>query len=245
MSFFEMPSKAEWNNIETTKWPSVLEELDDLFAYDIHPENSPQKFAARLAMTSWEIDLMNRLRHTRWTYVFITHIYGKGIPDDEWIRSPAPGEIATKYFPSFEHEHHIRKATFDYFIDIFFFKLYSCLDTLGHVLINMYDIELKGKPNFHRAVDGLKIIRPSLHAKLTLVIESDDFKEIKSLRHVATHNEALGGVNSFVNKISPNHFTFGAGKYITSSEIIRSVENAKVVLERIFKLMLEQVAIDK
>lgn len=239
-----MPSPGEWNDIEVNHWPSMLEELDSIFKYDVHPANSQAKAAARMSMWSWEIDLMNRLRDTRWTYAFLRHIHGKGIPDDEWIRDPGPGEWATTYFPNLTEEHHLRKATFDYFVEIYFFKLYSCLDTLGHVLTHMYDIQLKTKPDFHRAVEGLKSIRPDLHRMLQAIIDSDEFKELKELRHGATHNEALGGVNSFVNKVSRNHVTFGAGKYITSREMMTKVDASKIILERIFNAVLHQVEKD-
>ena len=90
----------------------------------------------------------------------LTFLYGKGFPDDPWKSDPGPGEFATTYFPAFVHDDHIRKAKFDYFVDIFFFKAYSSLDTLGHLLIHIFDIQLKAKPDFHQAVEALRTSRP-------------------------------------------------------------------------------------
>lgn len=245
MSFFELPSTDEWNNIEVNQWPSLFEELEEIFDYDVHPENSPAKSAAYLLKTTWFIDLVNRLRHARWSYVVVTSLYQKGIPDEEWRRDPGPGEWATTYFPNFTHDDHIRKAQFDYFVDIFFFKAYSSLDTLGHLLIHVFDVQLKSKPDFHQVVNALKAIRPQLYGDLTIIITSDAFKKFKRFRHGATHNESLGGINSLAERVSPNHVTFGTGSYISSLEIFDTVQTSVQLLVEIFKAIDKQISFNR
>ena len=240
-----MPSVDEWNEIEGT-FPEIIEEIDEVFSsYDVHPENSRAKKAAYYSKLQWSIDLVNRLRHARWSYVMVMYLSGIGIPDEVWKKAPDQGEFAMTYFPNFTNEDSVRKAQFDYFADCFFFKLYSSLDTLGHLLIAIYDVRLTGKPDFHRVLGGLKSIRPELHSRLTALINSEDFAELKELRHDSTHNEALGSVNSFANQLSTNHITSGAGKYITSSEIVESVKNSIKVLVELLTAVRDQLLADR
>lgn len=214
-----MPTTEEWRDTEQAYSFDKLKILQDDFIYVVHPENSFAAVGESGSLGTWKNHLINRLIQTRWSYVIVLFNFNKGIPDDVWKISPGRKGQTREYFPYFENHHHVIKAQFDYFADMFYFKLYSCWDTVGHLLNIMYDLKIN-KVDFIKAINKLAKVRPDLHKNLHDIIDSEDFKDMKIFRNGTTHNELLGDIHSIVNKVEDNFFTIGSGIYVSSKVIM-------------------------
>ncbi len=198
---FDVPTKEEYKNlIDAYPFNESIICLDS-FRYTVHSENSIELLYASNQIQTWQIHLANRMYQTRWSWVLLNHLFNKGIPDEEWYISPGRSGSSIEYFPHFEKNHHLIKAQFDYFSDIFYYKLFSAWDTLGHILNEMYDLDVK-RVDFHKAVEALKDTRPTLHSNLSNLKESEDFQKMREFRHSSTHNELVGNIGSGMAKVS-------------------------------------------
>lgn len=225
---FELPTPAEYNAICEEFPCDELDISDDDFSIFINPDEF-RRFGDKSALGTWQVHLQNRIYQTRTSFVMMKFLFHKGIPDRRWYAAGERGGI--KYFPDFERADHLRKAQFDYFADVYFLKLYSCLDSLGHILNLCYDLRIK-KPDFHRSLDKLAVANPELHAELETIKNSEEFQAFRQLRNGVAHNELPGHVTGFVHRVSENEFTLGAGHYTSTSEIVSVGENAlKAFLE--------------
>jgi hypothetical protein len=106
---------------------------------------------------------------------------------------------------------------FDYYADIFYYKLFSVWDNLGHLLNIQYDLQIK-RANFLSVVKKLESFNHELWLKLQAVRDSADFATMTRLRHAITHNELPGHIGSSIRK-TKDGFTFGGGDYTPSAEI--------------------------
>jgi len=220
--FFEFPTADEWRNLQDTYPFDRLELSEDHFRYTANPQGSMESFYAGSEIQTWTLHLKNRLIQTRWSYIFLMFHFTNGIPDDEWFISPGKNGESIQYYPHFEQKDHLTKAQFDYYADIFYYKLFSAWDTLGHILNVLYELGID-KPTFNEAVRKLEPVKPVLHTKLKSIIDSDDFVRMRDFRHNITHNHLPGNIGSSVRKVSPSHFTFGGGSYTPSGLVQANV----------------------
>ena len=241
--FFEFPTADEWRRLQDSYPFDKLEVSEDHFRYSAHPQGSIKRFYPVSEIQTWTLHLQNRLIQTRWSYIFLMFHFTKGIPDDEWFISPGKNGESIQYYPHFEQRDHFTKAQFDYYADIFYYKLFSALDTVGHVLNVLYELEID-KPTFNEAVKKLKAVKPELHTKLKSIVDSDDFVKMREFRHNITHNHLPGHIGSSVRKVSSNHFTFGGGSYTPSGLVQANVIKSLDLFATILATIKEQTAID-
>jgi hypothetical protein len=241
--FFEFPTADEWRKLQETYPFDKLELSQDYFRYTLNPHGSIESFYAGSEIQTWTLHLQNRLIQTRWSYIFLMFHFTKGIPDDEWFISPGKNGESIQYYPHFEEKDHFTKAQFDYYADVFYYKLFSAWDTLGQILNVLYELEI-AKPTFNEAVKKLKPLKPALHAKLKSILNSDDFLKMRALRHDITHNHLPGHIGSSVRKVSPTHFTFGGGSYTPSGAVQANVISALDMFADTLAAIKEQTAID-
>lgn len=244
---FNIPTKEEYQNI-MEDYPfeeSIL--LLENFQYTSYPEGDMEGFFASSQIFTWHIHLKNRMYQVRLSWVILNHLFDQGIPDDEWWISPSKdGESSVEYFPHFKEEHYLIKAQFDYFSDIFYYKIFSAWDTLGHILNNMYGLNIK-RADFYKAVQELKNVRPDLYSNLNELIKSEDFEKMRGFRHSITHNELIGNISSGVGKISGSGvsgLTFGVGDYTTSAQIKENADKSLKLLTQTIEFIKEQAQTD-
>ena len=135
------------------------------------------------------------------------------------------------------------KAQFDYYADIFYYKLFSAWDTLGHLLNVTYELEVD-RASFDKAVRKLEKVKPTLHSKLKSITDSADFKKMRDLRHNITHNLLPGHIGSFVRRVSKNMVTFGGGSYTPSAQIKENALKSLDLFAEALEAIKEQTAID-
>jgi hypothetical protein len=240
---FDSPTKEEYKEI-IKDYPFDESTLGDKnFSYTVHREGSLDGFHAGQQLSTWDTHLKNRMYQTRFSWIYLTFLFNKGIPDDEWYISPGRSGASVEYFPHFEERHYLIKAQFHYFVDVFYYKFFSAWDNLGHILNHMYGLGID-RVDFRKAVKGLKQKRPDLHTKLNSLIQSDDFTKMIEYRHSSTHNELIGHVGSVSTKVSENEYSLGVGKYIPTAMIKENTDKSLLLFMNAITFIGEQVQID-
>jgi Cthe_2314-like HEPN len=239
--FFEFPTKDEWRQLESSYPFKQLWISEDDFQYTNNPDGSIENFFAGSEIRTWAVHLQNRLIQVRWSYVLSMFHFNKGIPDERWFISPGKKGQSIEYYPNFEEADHFVKAQFDYYVDVFYYKLFSAWDTLGHLLNVTYELEIE-RADFYKAVRKLKVIRPVLYSKFKKIMDSADFKKMREFRHNITHNHLLGHIGSSVRKVSKNHITFGGGSYTPSAQVKENMAKSLDLLVETLEAIKEQSA---
>jgi Cthe_2314-like HEPN len=233
---FELPAPAEWNEVEKDYPTEELQIQPNDFDF-ILITGGLDRFADDVSLSSWINYLSSRMIQTRWSWVIMMYTYKKGIPDDKYFKAGQKGGL--EYWPDFEKNDRLLKAQFDYFSDVFFFKFYSCLDTIGCILNIIYDLELP-RQNLFLAAKKLNV-RPQLQLKLKKIVKSPEFNAIRLLRNSITHLKAPGDIGSPVTKVSEGFFTVGAGEYTNSKTIITEAETAVRILVDVMRVIREEI----
>lgn len=222
--FFEYPSRDDWEKLVKTL---PLEKLRINLSDFEKRGNSPNHFVDSIEIDTWTMHLSHRLADICKSYVMLMYYYNKGIPDDEWYISPGRKGESIQYFPHFEKEHFYAKDQFDYYADMFYYKIFSAWDTIGHVLNVLDDLGIKEKNvSFNLAVKKLEEKNLNLYNNLKELKGDPNFKEAKRLRHDITHNYLPGSVGSGIKRPSNNTITYGVGSYTPSKKIKDNVIKA-------------------
>ena len=231
----EFPTQSEWRNLLLAYPYKQLEISEEDFRYAGHPAGNIEYFTANHQIFIWAVHLQNRIAQTVWSHALVNYFFNKGIPDDEWFLSPGRQGQSIEYFPHFSERDHEVKMMFDYYADIFYYKLFSCWDNVGHLLNLQYDLEIK-RTTFHSALEKLQTVNNSLWLRLQPIRDSSDFQIMKELRHNVTHNELPGHIGSGIGK-QADGFTFGGGDY-TQSKVITANSVASLDL---FKIAMDEI----
>lgn len=241
--FYEFPTKEEWLTLVKSYPFENLEVPERIFKYNGDPNDTISKVWSGPEIFSWIEHLENRLAQVRWSYVMTMFYFSKGIPDDEWFISPGRDGVSIEYFPHFSEKDHYIKSFFDYFADVFYYKLFSAWDTLGHLLNVTYELGLD-RASFDKAFKKLKSIKPVLFANLNLIVNDPNFYKMRELRHNITHNHLPGHIGSTVRRVSKNMVTFGGGSYTPSALIKENMSRSLDLFAETLKAIEEQNAID-
>src|SRR6266508_1058489 len=157
MSVLDFPTDKDWERIyQESLCTKFLSQLDPLLR-SIKPGGGIRNFTRIIEIRQLVWQLRYREADVTKSFVLLRYYFEKGIPDDEWHKSPGEDESSIQYYPNFEEKHFVIKDWFDYYSDTFYHKLFSAWDTIGHVL-NVY-FALGIKPErvyFPNAVSELK-----------------------------------------------------------------------------------------
>lgn len=235
-----VPTKEEWNEIATTFPVGKLQVNVNDFQSSVSQSIAPRHIFKEIETMHWARHLQHRIADVWTSYIMVMFYYNMGIPDDEWSVAGERGGI--KYFPHFEARHYDIKAQFDYYTDIFYYKMFSVLDTIGHLLFVMYELELKGKerPSFASAVNKLKDIRPNLHNGLSSIMKQPDFTIARRFRNDITHNFQPNTLGSSVRLVNKNMITFGGADYVPSSAFKENVFQSLHLIVKILEIIKQQ-----
>jgi hypothetical protein len=107
-----------------------------------HDKKDYVGFEKSMKLEQWELELENRWTGVVKSYLLLMFYFEKGIPDWEWTIQDGPAIV---YFPHFEEEHFHIKDWFDYFSDVFYYKLFSSLDIVSHILNIWFDVGIKNQ----------------------------------------------------------------------------------------------------
>lgn len=216
---FEFPTKDDWKRIESS-FPIRQCNLEES-KFKITGE-SLEDIKRRSDLSEWFLHIQNRFFEVLESYIMLTFYYEKGIPDDEWWISPGKRGESVQYFPHFEERHHLTKADFDYYADVFYYKIFTLWHTIGHLLNVYYDLKIT-RPNLYKAINTLNQKRPSLYDDLKLITDDPAFKKASELRNNIAHNHRPNSISESVTTTAVNQVTLGVGNYVTSKEIYSNV----------------------
>lgn len=166
-----------------------------------------------IEIRTWARILAQRLRELNFSYIMASYYYQNGIPDE-----PYYDNVSNKFFPLFtEKQDWSNKEGFEYYSEVFLFKSFSALDTIAHILSINYGIKWARISFNDGIIKRLLEINPEKFEKLKVLIDSEDFRKIKTYRHDATHNISPGQVDSGI-KYQNGMTSLGIGSYTPTSE---------------------------
>lgn len=214
---FDYPSKEQWNCLAATFPVERVQVRVGDFQIDYDPITAgPREVFVRIETINWERHLQSRISDVWKSYVMLLFYYDMGIPDDEWSIPGEQGGI--KYFPHFEKRHHEIKAQFDFYTDVFYYKIFSAWDTVGHLLFLMFSLTLEAskKPSFGLAIKRLAENQLALHRSLKKITSNTEFIKARKFRNDITHNFQPNSLGSNVRMPDENIMTFGGANYTPS-----------------------------
>src|SRR6185503_12329266 len=213
------PSNKEWKRIATTFPDKQLQVKVSDFHRKGTPITSlsgPRDLFVVHETKNWARHLRHRIWDIEKSYVLLNFFYEMGIPDHEWSIEDEKG---TTYFPHFDKAHHEIKDQFDFYTDVFYYKIFSAWDTLGQILCLVYRLSLpsKQKPSFASAMQALKAVDRGLYNSLQVIRTDPEFDKAKKFRNDITHNFLSNALGSDVRLPDENMVTFGGRTYIPST----------------------------
>jgi len=235
---FEYPSKEQWNSLAATFPVQRLQVRLGDFQIDYDPATAgPRELFVNIETTNWEMHLQSRISDVWKSYVMLLFYYEMGIPDEEWSIAGEDGGI--KYFPHFEKRHYDIKHQFDFYTDVFYYKIFSAWDTVGQLLFLIYDLKRASneKAGFASAVRELKDDHAALRESLASITNHPEFAKSRKFRNDITHNFLPNSLGSTVRMPKENMMTGGGANYTPSTEFKENVVN---VLE-LFAETLESI----
>lgn len=187
----------------------------------------------------WVRVFNNRVFGVAYSFVLASFYLDKGIPDDKWHTD------RMEYFPDFEEEHHFNKVTFDYYADNCFYKMFSLLDTLGHLLFLRFELTPKNERDISIASAILKLrdANPILHVNLHNIQRSKEYKTANKYRNDYTHNFPVGEVGPGIH-IQPNRIDIGIGTYTTSKQVHASMQDMLECVKKMISAVKESLISD-
>lgn len=232
-ALFTYPNLKDWLRIESQfDWKRFYLEQEEL---PLVEDNSLESFETGLNLSSWIVYFHNRISDIKRSYVFLSFYYEQGIPDNKWWIQDNRGQI---FFPDFEDKHHLIKSNFDYYADVFYYKMFSAWDILGQIMNISFKLNLKSnKVTFYESHKQIKSINLGVYDNLDLLINNPDYKKAKEIRHALTHRYSPMEISPPVTKTDNDTIALTIGKYTPSTEI---KDNATSMLD-IFARAIEAI----
>jgi hypothetical protein len=243
---FEFPTEDDWQKLVATfPFHELRVRVEDIRMPD-NVGDDVDGIYARLELPNWIRHLQHRIVEMCQSYVMLMFYYNLGIPDENWEAKEENGEPG-RYFSNFEDRHFQILEQFAFYTDVFYYKLFSALDTIGQVLVVTYQLELRAKKNrvdekvdFRKAVNALKETNPVLYRNLSEIMSDPDYETARTLRNDITHNFKPTALGSNVKRFSDamaKGVSFGGHNYTPSSvfkeNILRSLNLLLVILRHI------------
>ena len=190
-----------------------------------------------LDLNEFVLQLQNRMVDVAKCYTMLSFYYLKNIPDDEWYISPGRNGQSIEYFPNFEFIHYQIKDWFDYYADTFYYKYFSALDNIGHIMNLKYNLSIEHNVYFDKSIKNLK---GDIYKNFNDIINEKQYKKAKKFRNDITHNfvPATTGLNIQINE---NSGSFGIRQYITSKEINDNIYYLVLLMEKIIRILDERL----
>jgi hypothetical protein len=236
-NFFIFPTRKDWREILQGSVFSHLEPLIERLEAQDYSTNNKSIIFKELEIQSWFIELRNRISDMQISYYFLMFYYGKGIPDNRWNISPGENGSSIQYFPDFKEAHYLLKTWFDYFSDTFYYKLFSSLDIIGHIINVKYELDIQNNHiYFTNLVNELKNKDNSLFLCLDSIFKSPAYNDANRIRNNITHNFLPSSVGMYVIRDGKSG-GIGIKKYVTSENIVSNIQNVL----RLFVKTLEYI----
>lgn len=203
----------------------------------------------RILYNDYELNLNNKLGGLRLNYSFLRLYFDRGIPDGKVFHQDY-NKGGIRYFPDFKAEHYARKFWFGYYLDIFYFKLFSVYDSIYHLLNVYYDMECVPSLGFNKEVLlRLENTNLELFRLLEEMLKSESYKRARDLRNDLIHNFPPNYIGPRITiekeKIGDKEYIseslgIGVNNYVTTSNFMKNIEdNMDLLKNAILKIKTE------
>ena len=178
-------------------------------------------------LSTWKMALINKLNDVAKAFALMMFYYDKGIPDEPYYISPGRKGQSVEYFPHFDDEHFAIKDGFDFYADIYYFKVFSAIDGIWQILNVYFNLGLTVyKVSFGNVCSKLKKIDAQTVTSLKKIFEDERYKKGKDLRNSITHRLPVGSQGAGIRR-KGNATIFCVSEYTSSKQ---TVEIAKALL---------------
>jgi len=235
---FRHPTKAECEALRERldpeqNWRTILVKCAELSAWANRRRqidvSSISKFINFRDRSEWTNASHRRCGNAYFSYFFLYHFYGDGIPDD-----PVVG-IDLRHFPGFgEGEEYLRnvnrKHGFDFYSDCFFVQSSSAADSFCHVFNDLLDLGVDERSVSFNRDTFRKTLKQNLSGNDQddlddLISRRDDLVEF---RNRILHRKPLDFCGGFgFEPVSPTTWVLNVEPqdYVRSVEIVSQVED--------------------
>lgn len=215
--FYEFPSEPQWETL-LRQFPRDRLTLN---REPFFPLRNDIVAGVKLldVLCHWDV----RRYDLQLSYGMVMFYFRIGIPDDNWVNSSGDSGATFEYFPDFTERDQFTKQLFDYHSEVFFLKIFSCWDTIGHILNFVYELNLDARQvKFTSAVDKLKARDGHLFEQLSSICKDASFEKAREIRNNYAHNYIPSTVGPSIRRVPGSEDTYEghAGEYTTSKEIV-------------------------
>lgn len=237
--FFNFPSADDWNQIYDD---SELEKIHKHLDISQRTQDCDEKsFVDHVEINVLCHELIRRFYHMERSYIFSRFYYENGIPDDEWHLSPGTNGESVEYYPHFTKDDHLNKSWFDFYVDVFYFKIFSMYDVLAHIVNVAFILGFQKRNTSmnQNLISKLKGIDAPLSSSLSALLDSPEFIRAKEIRNDISHNYLPHSVGMSVTR-NGGTITVGIKSYIKSREIIKNMNEIQSILCEMIKAIFEK-----
>ena len=229
MIYLEFPKQEYWK--ETHKnapvW-GINSKLNELIK-NLDLGKGIFAFTRNIEVTEFIWQIHYRITDVAKCFILMSFYYEKGISDDVGHVSPGSKGSSIEYFPNLEGEDYQIKDWFNFYSDIFYYKLFSAWDTVGHLLNVIYKLGIQTKRvSFTKAVNEFEDVENELWGNLKSIMNSDVYKKSKNIRNDITHNYLPGTTGMAISKkqnLGETKVGIGIRRHTSSKEIMENVPN--------------------
>lgn len=178
----------------------------------------------------WVKEFNNRTFDLVNCYVMLMYYYGKGIPDKEWYISPGKNGESVQYFPYFEEKHYVYLYWFGFYMDSYYTKFFSLIDTIYHLINIKYGFGIENSLGFNRKISNeLKIKDNELYEFLDSIRINETYLKVSEFRNNITHNYRPNQIDSGINRKSESGkfvISMSVGNYTPTNEFVINIEQS-------------------
>ena len=182
---------------------------------------------------SWLRHFNNKIVGITHSYIMVIYYYNMGIPDEEWNQLPEKTGESIQYFPNFKDEHYCIKYFFNYYLDVFYHKLFGAWDSMCHLINIFYGMNIKTGSGFNgKVMEELKNHDLDLYNYLQGVINNEIYKKANQIRNNLTHNYPPNDIDSGIERLDSGITIYTVGNYTTSKNLKENMNNIIKLLNK-------------
>ena len=172
-------------------------------------------------LSAWKMALKNKWNDVAKAFALMMFYYDKGIPDEPYSISPGRKGQSVEYFPHLDNEHFAIKDGFDFYADIYFFKVFSAIDGIWQILNVYFNLGLTVKAvRFSNVCSKLEKIDEQTEASLKKTFEDERYKKGKDLRDSITHRLPVGSQGTGIRRKGKSTI-FSISEYTSSKQTVK------------------------